>query len=565
MSLIITAPGTKHEINEWGTGDIIMPTVIQYLLDRLKQLGIRDIFGVPGDFAFPINNAICDNKELRWIGCCNELNAAYAADSYARIKGMSALSTTFGVGELSALCGIAGSYAEYNLVFHIVGMPKMQAQKRHDIVHHSLGDGESSIFIEMAAPVVCASTMLTPENCVEEVERVIAAALENHRPVYIAIPHDYVNVEISSFTAPKEIPVKSDPATLEEVVSTIAGKLSNAKQACIMPGFLVDRFDLKDLTMAVINASGLPYVTMALDKSVLDETNPSYLGLYMGQLINPEIREFVESCDCILAIGTIPSDINMGMFTAKLDKTRIINIMPSSVHIGYTDHINVKMLDVLEELFKRLNKRTDIKGPVARRVSTPKVNPEDPITADYLYSKYEELFKPDDIIIADSSSSFYGLLPLVLPKGAKFESEMLWGAIGWATPASFGIALAAPDRRVILITGDGSHQMTAQEISQFYRYGLKPIIFVLNNHGYLIEKMLSEKLDYCYNDLAEWQYHKLPEVLGCNNWIMRKVTTCGELDKTMEELSNAKTGAYIEIVTPKLSAPPLMEEIHKNL
>lgn len=542
-----------------------MLTVIQYLLDRLKQLGIRDIFGVPGDFAFPINNAICNDKELHWIGCCNELNAAYAADGYARIKGMSALSTTFGVGELSTLCGIAGSYAEYNLVFHIVGMPKMQAQKRHDIVHHSLGDGESSMFMEMATPVVCASTVLTPENCVQEVERVIGTALENRRPVYIAIPHDYVNADISSFTAPKETPVKSDPATLEEVVSIIEGKLSNAKQACIMPGFLVDRFDLKDMTTAVINASGLPYVTMALDKSVLDETNPSYMGLYIGQLMNPEIREFVESCDCILAIGTVLSDVNMGMFTAELDKSRIINIMPSGVHIGYTDYINVKMLDVLEELTRRLNKRTDIRGPVARYPAVPEINTEDPITADYLYAKYAEFFKPDDIIIADSSSSFYGLLPFPLPKGAKFENQMLWGAIGWATPASFGTALAAPDRRVILITGEGSHQMTAQEISQFYRYGLKPIIFVLNNHGYLIEKMLSEKLDYCYNNLAEWQYYKLPEVLGCNDWITRKVTTCGDLDKVMGELSSAKTGAYIEIITPKLSAPPLMETIHKNV
>jgi len=546
-------------------GDISMLTVIQYLLDRLKQLGIRDIFGVPGDFAFPINNAICDDKELRWIGCCNELNAAYAADGYARIKGMSALSTTFGVGELSTLCGIAGSYAEYNLVFHIVGMPKIQSQKKHDIVHHSLGDGESSIFMEMAAPVVCASTMLTPENCVQEVERVIETALENHRPVYIAIPHDYVNADISSFTAPARKPVKSDPATLEEVVSIIAGKLSNAKQACIMLGFLVDRFGLKDLSMAVINASGLPYVTMALDKSVLDETNPSYLGLYMGKLINPEIREFVESCDCILTIGTILSDVNTGKFTAKLDKSRIINIMPSSVHIGYTDYINVKMLDVLEELSRRLNKRTDVSGPVASRPAVPEVDAEDPITADYLYAKYAEFFKPDDIIIADSSSSFYGLLPLLLPEGTKFENQMLWAAIGWATPASFGTALAAPDRRVILITGEGSHQMTAQEISQFYRHGLKPIIFVLNNHGYLIERMLSEKLDYCYNDLAEWQYYKLPEVLGCNDWITRKVTTCGDLDKVMRELDNAKTGAYIEIVTPILSAPSLMEKIHKNL
>jgi len=417
----------------------------------------------------------------------------------------------------------------------------------------------------MAAPVVCASTMLTPENCVQEVERVIETALENHRPVYIAIPHDYVNADISSFTAPARKPVKSDPATLEEVVSIIAGKLSNAKQACIMPGFLVDRFGLKDLSMAVINASGLPYVTMALDKSVLDETNPSYLGLYMGKLINPEIREFVESCDCILTIGTILSDVNTGKFTAKLDKSRIINIMPSSVHIGYTDYINVKMLDVLEELSRRLNKRTDVSGPVASRPAVPEVDAEDPITADYLYAKYAEFVKPDDIIIADSSSSFYGLLPLLLPEGTKFENQMLWAAIGWATPASFGTALAAPDRRVILITGEGSHQMTAQEISQFYRHGLKPIIFVLNNHGYLIERMLSEKLDYCYNDLAEWQYYKLPEVLGCNDWITRKVTTCGDLDKVMRELDNAKTGAYIEIVTPILSAPSLMEKIHKNL
>lgn len=542
-----------------------MPTVIQYLLGRLKQLGIRDIFGVPGDFAFPINNAICDDNELRWIGCCNELNAAYAADGYARINRISALSTTFGVGELSALCGIAGSYAENNMVFHIVGIPKMQTQKRHAIVHHSLGDGEYGTFMDMATPVVCASTMLTPENCVDEVERVIEAALENRQPVYIAIPHDYVNAEISSLTAPKNVFVKSDPATLEEVVSIITAKLSNAKQACIMPGFLVDRFGLKDLAMAVINASGLPYATMALDKAVLDETNPSYMGLYMGQLINPEIQEFVESCDCILAIGVVMSDINMGMFTAKLDKSRVINIMPFSVHIGNTDYINVKMLDVLEELSRRLNKRTDVRGPVAKHPAVPEVNAEDPITADYLYAKYAEFFKLDDIVVVDSTSSFYGLLPLPLPEGVKFLSQMLWGAIGWATPAAFGTALAAPDRRVILITGEGSHQMTVQEISQFYRYGLKPIIFVLNNHGYLIERMLSKKLDYCYNDIPEWQYHKLPEVLGCNNWITRKTTTCGDLDKIMRELDTAMVGAYIEIVTPELSAPPLMKAIHENL
>jgi indolepyruvate decarboxylase len=540
-------------------------TVIQYLLSRLKQLGIRDIFGVPGDFAFPINDAICDDKELRWIGCCNELNAAYAADGYARIKGMSALSTTFGVGELSALCGIAGSYAEHNIVFHIVGMPETTIQERGAIVHHTLGNGKFDQFMAMATPVVCAKTMLTPENCVNEVERVIAAALEQHRPVYIAIPHDYVHKELSPFMAQAHVFEKSDRETLEKVVSTIVEKLSNAKKACIMPGILVERFGLKELTTAVVNASGLPYVTMESDKSVLDETNPSYLGLYSGQLINPEIREFVESCDCILAIGIILSDYNTGMFTAKLDKSRIINIMPSEVLIGNTEYHNVKMSDVLGELAKRLHKRVDVRGPAAKSPTTPKVDAENPISADYLYASCAKFFKPNDIIIADSSTSFFGLLPIFLPKRAKFESQVLWGAIGWSTPATFGAAMAAPNRRIVLITGEGSHQMTVQEISQFYRYGLKPVIFVLNNHGYLIERMLSKKLDYCYNELAEWQYHKLPEVLGCNDWVMRKATTCGDLDKVMQELENTKTGAYIEIVMPKFSAPPLVETIHQRI
>ena len=477
-------------------------TVIQYLLNRLKQLGISDIFGVPGDYAFPINNAICDDKELRWIGCCNELNAAYAADGYARINGMSALSTTFGVGELSALCGIAGSYGEHNVIFHIVGMPNMQIWEKHAIAHHTLGNGEFDLFMKMTTPIVCAKTVLTPENCIHEVERVIAAAIEFHRPVYIAIPKDYVNESISHYPALAKVPIKSDPEVLEEVVSIIVNKLSNSKQACIMPGIFVDRFGLKDLTTIVVNASGLPYVTMAMDKSVLDETNPFYLGLYSGSLVNPEIRDFVESCDCILAIGAIMSDINLGgvgKFTTRLDKSRIINIMPSNVYIGHADYTNLKMLDVLDELSKKLHKRTDVKGPKAKQPQMPKMDIGNQITADYLYASYANFFKPDDIIIVDSGTSFYGLLPIFLPKGSKFHSQALWRAIGWATPASFGASLAAPDRRVILITGEGAHQMTAQEISQFYRYGLKPIIFVLNNNGYLVERMLSKKLDYCYN------------------------------------------------------------------
>jgi len=302
-----------------------------------------------------------------------------------------------------------------------------------------------------------------------------------------------------------------------------------------------------------------------MDKSVLDETNPSYLGLYNGQLIYPDISEFIETCDCILAIGTIPSDFNTGGFTANLDRSRIINVMLHGVNIGYAEFNNVIMADVLEELAKKLQKRTDVVGPRAKSFATPAVKVDDPISADYLYTSFAKFFRPDDIIVSETGTCTFGLLPIFLPKGATFHNQTLWGAIGWATPASFGAALAAPDKRVLLITGEGSHQVTAQEVGQFYRYGLKPLIFVLNNNGYLIERMLAKKADYYYNDVVKWKYHKLPEGLGCDGWLMKKVVTCGELDKVLVELESVKTGAYIEIVTPDMSTPPLMKAMHDNL
>ncbi len=540
-------------------------TVFQYLFDRLKELGVRDVFGVPGDYAFPINDAICDDPELRWVGCCNELNAAYAADGYARIRGMAALCTTFGVGELSALCGIAGSYAERNLVFHIVGMPNRSVQAQHAIVHHTLGNGMFDIFADMSAPISCAYTVLTPENCVHEVERVVAAGLDHRQPVYIAIPGDCVNAPVLPAPAPSILSVESDLNALEAAVSAIVTKLSQAKTACILPGICVDRYGFRDLTTAVVDASGLPFVTMAMDKAVLDETHPAYLGLYNGQLIYPEISEFVESCDCVLAIGTVPSDFNMGGFTARLDKSRVVKIMPCDTHVGYAKYYEVRMADVLTALARRLKKRSDIYGPKVSRPALPEVRAADPITADYLYASCARFFRPGDVIVAETGTAVFGLLPMPMPRDARFLSQTLWGAIGWATPASFGAALADPSQRVILITGEGSHQVTAQEICQFDRYGLKPIIFVINNNGYLIERMLARRPDYCYNDLVQWQYHRLPEGLGCKGWLTRKVSTSGELDQVMAELPEVNTAAYVEVVTPWLSAPPLMKAMHDNL
>jgi indolepyruvate decarboxylase len=175
------------------------------------------------------------------------------------------------------------------------------------------------------------------------------------------------------------------------------------------------------------------------------------------------------------------------------------------------------------------------------------------------------MLKPDDILIVETGTSSMGLGFARMPKGATFQNQTLWGSIGWATPAAFGAAMAAPKRRTILVTGEGSHQLTAQEVSQFYRFGLKPIIFVLNNDGYLIERLLCKDPEIYYNNLAEWNYFRLPEALGCNDWFTARVTTCSQLDKAIEVAESCSTGAYIEVVTDRYEASPLSQKLHDSI
>jgi len=540
------------------------PTVIQHVLARLKTLGVTDVFGVPGDYAFPIDDAVSEAQGLNWIGNCNELNAAYAADGYARIKGIAAVSTTFGAGELSAINGIAGAYAEHLSVFHLVGMPRTQIQQARLAVHHSLGDGVFDSFYKMTEPVVCARAIITPENCASETERLIAAAQYHRRAVYMGFPENYAHMSIAGMAVP-EATAQSDPIRLQAAVRAIAQAISRSKTACILPGIRVARWGLRAEALALLNACGLPYATMLMDKTVFDETHPAYIGIYDGHLMNPDVQAFVENCDCVLNLGTLQSDVNTGVFTARIDAAKSISVNHHDVRVGSSVFENLEMKDVLRALTESLPRRTDIRGPSAQGLGEPLGKPNDPITTEYLFPRWSQFFKRDDIVVADTGTASMGLAFARMPEGVNFLNQTLWGSIGWATPASFGAAVAAPSRRTVLITGEGAHQLTAQEISQFPRRGLKPVIFVVNNNGYLTERLFCADGNSPYNDIAQWNYAALPEALGCKGWFTAKATTCGELDQAITGAQDCATGVYIEVVTDTLAAPPLPKQMRKFL
>jgi indolepyruvate decarboxylase len=531
-------------------------TVVEYVLKCLKQVGVTDVFGVPGDFAFPLNDAICNDKDMRWIGCCNELNAAYAADGYARIKGAAALCTTYGVGELSALCGVAGSYTEHLPIFHLVGMPNTGIQREHRLVHHTLGNGEFDLFAKMAQPAVCASAVLTPEIVVSEMERLIHAAFYHRRPVYIALPTDHAEAAPCGCDIIRPASVASDPESLADAVAAVAEKLRTAGTGVILAGYLLQRLGLSAKAQAFVAASGLPYATMFMDKTALDESSPGYIGMYDGRIMNPEVRQFVESRDVVLNFGGLWSDFNTGAFTARIEPSRGIDIMHHHVRVGRAVYPNVEMADMLEALSGLCIKKK-LAGPAAGGLEQPEGALEDLISPEYLYPRWQQFLRPGDILVTETGTASMGLGFALMPSGSVFLNQTLWGSIGWATPASFGASMAAPNRRVILVTGEGSHQLTVQEISQFQRFGLKPIIFCLNNQGYLIERLLCKDPMSAYNDVAQWNYSQLPAAFGCQDWFTAKVTTNGELDAAIRQAETCGQGAYIEVVTGMMASSPL--------
>ncbi|OAT22611.1 alpha-keto acid decarboxylase family protein [Proteus myxofaciens] len=540
-------------------------TVIKYLLNSLYDLGIHDIFGVAGDYAFPIEDTVCNSERMRWIGNCNELNAAYAADGYARVKGVAALSTTFGVGELSAINGIAGAYAENLPIFHLVGMPASGVQNSKRLVHHTLGNGDFDVFYELGQRLACAHTILTPDNCIEETARLINTALKERRPVYIGIPSDYALMPINSpqnTSVVSPVSSVSNKENLEKAISTIIKKITHSEKICVLPGILSSRFGVDEKVQTLIDKTGLPFATMFMDKSVLSESHPQYVGMYDGQLMTPQVRNFVENSEYIIGIGAILSDFNTGCFTAKINPEQFINIMPDYVEIGDEKFTSVHMDDVITRLIEALSYKI-YSIPKAQSLNNNTQFHHEKITAEYLYPKLEAFFKPNDIIFSETGTCSMGLGFALLPENAKIHNQTLWGSIGWATPASFGAAIAAPESRIILVTGEGSHQLTVQEISQFIRFGLKPIILVLNNDGYLIERLLCDYPDAYYNDLAQWNYHQLPQAFGATDWYCQKVTSTNELDEALKIASSNTSACYIEIVTDKYESSELAQKLNE--
>ncbi|EPI4867556.1 alpha-keto acid decarboxylase family protein [Salmonella enterica subsp. enterica serovar Newport] len=539
-------------------------TVADYLLDRLAGCGIGHLFGVPGDYNSQFLDHVIDHPTLRWVGCANELNAAYAADGYARMSGAGALLTTFGVGELSAINGIAGSYAEYVPVLHIVGAPCSAAQQRGELMHHTLGDGDFRHFYRMSQAISAASAILDEQNACFEIDRVLGEMLAARRPGYIMLPADVAKKTAIPPTQALALPVHEAQSGVETAFRYHARQcLMNSRRIALLADFLAGRFGLRPLLQRWMAETPIAHATLLMGKGLFDEQHPNFVGTYSAGASSKEVRQAIEDADRVICVGTRFVDTLTAGFTQQLPAERTLEIQPYASRIGET-WFNLPMAQAVSTL-RELCLECAFAPPPTRSAGQPVRIDKGELTQESFWQTLQQYLKPGDIILVDQGTSAFGAAALSLPDGAEVVVQPLWGSIGYSLPAAFGAQTACPDRRVILIIGDGAAQLTIQEMGSMLRDGQAPVILLLNNDGYTVERAIHGAAQR-YNDIASWNWTQIPPALNAAQqaecW---RVTQAIQLAEVLERLARPQRLSFIEVMLPKADLPELLRTVTRAL
>lgn len=512
----------------------------EYVFNRIFQLGVRAVHGVPGDYNLNLLDYV-EPAGLDWVGNCNELNAGYAADGYARTKGLGALVTTFGVGELSAINAVAGAFCEYAPVLHIVGTPLQKMHKAGTLIHHTLGDGNYEHFAEMVKRVTVAQVnLIDTTTAPEQFDWAVEQCLMHSRPVYIRIPIDMVDAPVSSARLLDAISIPrfpTEPENLNKATEMILERLYASKKPFIMVDGGTLPFNITEEVNTFVEKTGFPTACTSYGKSRIRESLPNFHGMYHGIAPKIDMLDFFANSDLIILFGPHNSNINTFLFTTIPDAKKTIELNQSNVTIGLQASggdpltLDVSPKTLLEKLLKDIDLEKlpkydpypNIPNPRAIAKALPPTKKDAIVDQDTFYQRLSLYLREGDFILGETGTAGYGIRDLALPDNTMSFGPVTWLSIGYMLGAAQGMAIAQqelitagkPQGRTVLLIGEGSLQMTVQEISTIIRKKLNMIIFVLNNDGYTIERLIHGKRAH-YNDVAIWRYLEAPSFFGAD-------------------------------------------------
>lgn len=525
-------------------------TVGRYLVRRLEQAGLRHIFGVPGDYVLSFFDYL-EESSIQVVGTCNELNAGYAADAYARLQGLGGVCVTYGAGGLSLMNAIAGASAERVPVVVISGGPRTTARSERFHLHHTVCD--KNLQQKLFATITEAATFLDRgESAPEQIDLALAACLRSRRPVYIEIPQDMVaNPCPPPGPWAVDTTLSSEADTLAEALSETADMLAAANNPVILAGIEAQRLGHTAALQTLVQHTGYPFATTYLSKSILPEQHPQFAGVYGAALGSEAAQQLVEAADVLLCLGTLLTDMALGFGTAHLDNNRVVLANSDQVRIKHHVYPQVSLGDFIKGLLTQLppgppREQAFIPAYQGAETFTPAASR--PLTNKGFYQRINRFLDQRILVLADTGDSICAGAQLYLPEGSKYICQGYYMSIGYTLPATLGVKLAAPEYRPLTIIGDGAFQMTAQELSTLIRHRLNPVIFLINNDGYTVERVMN---DGPYNDLQPWKYHLLTQVFQ-GGWGM-EVKTEGELEAALEKAQNQPDDlAFIEVRLERL-------------
>ena len=533
----------------------------EYLIQRLYGHGVRHVFGIPGDYVLGFYDLLSKSK-LRIVNTCDEQGAGFAADAYARVKGLGAVCVTYCVGGLKVANTTAEAFAEKSPVVVISGAPGAKEREKNLLLHHKVRefDTQKKVFEQLTI----ASTVLSdPQTAFQEIDRVLHAALRYKRPVYIELPRDQVFVPgISHYRVP-EVHERSNPNTLRAALAEAAEMIKSARKPVILADVEVHRFGLQDQVLRLVEKTRIPVTATVLGKSVIGEQHPLYLGIYEGAMGREAVRQYVESSDCVILLGAFMTDINLGIYTARLDPGRCIYATSEKLSIRYHTYEDVRFKDFMRGLVRlKLPRRSSNAIPRPAPIMPFQVrNGSTQLRVKRLFERLNGFLSRDTVVIADVGDALFGATDLFIRERTEFLAPAYYTSMGFAVPACVGAQLANPRLRPLVLVGDGAFQMTGLELATIARYNLNPVVVVLNNNGYGTERHMQ---DGPYNDLWPWQYYRLPEVLGAGRGFL--VETEQELDEALSAAQSwTESFCLLDVRLAPLDRSPALDRLASRL
>jgi len=482
-----------------------------YLIERLRAAGLRHVFGIPGDYVLGFFDLLA-RSELKTVISCDEQGAGFAADAYARVSGLGCVCITYGVGALKIVNSTAQAYAEKSPVVVVSGAPGLAEQLDDPLLHHKVRGFDTQL--RVFQQITCASAVLNePRSAAAEIDRLLAEAGRQKRPVYVELPRDMVEADAPATHHHAARPRPTDAGALAEALAEAVEMINAARQPVILASVEIHRLALQGRIVALAEKTNIPIASTLLGKSVVRENMPLFIGVYEGAMSHADTRRYVEDSDCVICLGVLMTDLDTGMFTARLRRGSTIAANLGRLAIRYHLYEGVPLGDFLDGLLAADIRRRPADGPLPRPPQPQPFCPQSgaAITVQRLFQRLNAFLDDDVVVLADPGDAMFGSADLLIHHDAEFLAPAYYSSLGFAVPGAVGAQLARPQLRPLVLVGDGAFQMTGMELSMAARYGLNPIVVVLNNRGYGTERPMA---DGPFNDVHPWRHVAVCDVLG---------------------------------------------------